>query len=159
MQGNREQKVPGPAVRRCRSAHRALELEAKRFIAQRLVDPRLDQLQVAAHLHISVRTLNRVFEASGESTQAWIRRCRLDAARLDLADPACADDSIAAIGARWGLVDPAYFTRLFREAFGLTPTAFRQGVANLQAVANLQGAGAPRRPAGTVSGSSLALEK
>lgn len=32
---------------------------------------------------------------------------------------------MSAIAARWGLVDAAHFSRLFRAAYGLPPTEYR----------------------------------
>ena len=33
--------------------------------------------------------------------------------------------SMAAIGARWGLLDPASFSRAFRAAYGVSPREYR----------------------------------
>jgi AraC-like DNA-binding protein len=43
------------------------------------------------------------------------------------APPRLAGTPIASIAARWGLGNHAHFTRIFRETYGQTPTATRDG--------------------------------
>jgi hypothetical protein len=63
----------------------------------------------------------------GQPTTAsgWIRQRRLERCRRDLLDPALGDRSVGAIAARWGLIDAAHFSRLFRAAYGLPPGEYR----------------------------------
>ena len=56
----------------------------------------------------------------------WIRERRLERCRRDLTDPTLADWSVTAIALRWGLTDPAHFSRAFRTAYGLSPTEYRR---------------------------------
>ena len=73
-----------------------------------------------------MRTLHQIFEGSGETVAGEIRRRRIEKCRLDLADPGQRQTPVAAIGARWGLSDPAHFSRLFRSAVGQPPAGYRR---------------------------------
>lgn len=107
-------------------AHRTLVEEVRRFIDQRLGDPRLTSKQVADAHFVSVRYLQKVFETEGTSVSTLIRSRRLDRCRRDLADPNCDHLSIAQIGGRWGFPDAAHFSRLFRSTYGQSPREFRK---------------------------------
>lgn len=97
------------------------------FIDGQLANPDLSPGFIAAAHFISVRSLHKLFEESGTTAAAWIRGRRLDGARRDLADPLQADVPVGAIGARWGLPDPAHFSRVFRAAYGQSPSVYRSG--------------------------------
>jgi AraC-like DNA-binding protein len=100
-------------------------LRVRAHIEQRLADPDLTVPTVAAANHISVRYLQKLFEAEGETATGWIRARRLAHCRRDLADPQFAQLPVSSIAARWGLVNAAHFSRLFKSAYGLSPTEFR----------------------------------
>ncbi|KPH99893.1 transcriptional regulator with only HTH domain, AraC family [Actinobacteria bacterium OV450] len=95
------------------------------FIEHNLGDPELNPSAVAAHHHISVRTLHQLFHDRGESVRARIRRRRLEQCRGDLAHPGRSAHPVSAIATRWGFSGPAVFSRSFREAYGISPTEFR----------------------------------
>ncbi|MCC9194692.1 helix-turn-helix domain-containing protein [Arthrobacter sp. zg-Y916] len=97
------------------------------FIDGQLANPDLSPGYIAAAHFMSVRSLHKLFEDSGTTAAAWIRARRLDGARRDLADPLQAGVPVGAIGARWGLPDPAHFSRVFRAAYGQSPSAYRSG--------------------------------
>ncbi|AJP00346.1 AraC family transcriptional regulator [Streptomyces cyaneogriseus subsp. noncyanogenus] len=103
----------------------ALYQEALAFICRHLHDPALGPAAVAAAHCVSTRTLHRLFQAHGSTVGEVIRRERIARCRRDLADPALRGVPVSAIGARWGHPRPAEFTRAFRTATGMTPTAFR----------------------------------
>ncbi|MGO4423445.1 AraC family transcriptional regulator, partial [Streptomyces sp. MCAF7] len=48
------------------------------FIDHHLGDPELGPAAIAAHHHVSVRTLHLLFQSEPETVSAWIRRCRLE---------------------------------------------------------------------------------
>jgi AraC-like DNA-binding protein len=101
------------------------------FALQHLHNPALCPSYLAREHNVSLRYLQKLFQESGLRASQWIRRERLDRCRCDLRDPRKADVSIAAIGRRWGFTTPSYFTRVFREEFGLTPRQLR-GVYDLE---------------------------
>jgi AraC-like DNA-binding protein len=109
-----------PATRR-----RALLASVQRYIDQRLADPELSSRRIAAAHHVSLRYLHKLFEAQSTTVGGWIRQRRLERCRQDLLDPALAQMPVSAIGARWGLPDPAHFSRVFRAAYGLPPAEYR----------------------------------
>ncbi|MFI2504526.1 helix-turn-helix domain-containing protein [Streptomyces sp. NPDC018972] len=107
------------------SRRRALRTRIRDFIDQNLGDPSLSPATVAAAHGISVRHLHQLFAAEGEAPAAWIRHRRLERCRRDLADPRLRGRSVHAIAARWGFTDAATFSRVFRRAYGMTPTDHR----------------------------------
>jgi AraC-like DNA-binding protein len=108
------------------SRERTLVLQVRAYIEQHLGDLDLDPAEIAAAHHVSVRQLHRLFEAESSSVAAWIRQRRLERCRTDLADPALDGWPVSAVGARWGLPDPAHFSRLFRRTYGVSPTEYRR---------------------------------
>ena len=107
------------------SAQRRLMIQVRRFIEGNLADPDLSSRTVAAAHFVSLRQLQKLFAAEGESVTSIIRAQRLDCCRRDLADPRLAQEPIASVGARWGFPDAAHFSRLFRATFGVSPREFR----------------------------------
>jgi AraC-like DNA-binding protein len=103
-----------------------LLLRIHAFIEQHLGEADLSPGIVAAAHHVSVRYLHRLFEAQDTTVAAWIRRRRLERCRRDLADPAFGAVPVSAVAARWGIADPAHFSRLFRRAYGLPPAEYRR---------------------------------
>ena len=100
--------------RRCQieSRERILLLRIHAFIEQHLGEADLSPGLVAAAHHVSVRYLHRLFEAQDTTVAAWIRRRRLERCRRDLADPALGAVPVSTVAARWGLPDPAHFSRV-----------------------------------------------
>jgi AraC-like DNA-binding protein len=95
------------------------------WLERRLGDPELSPESIAAAHHISLRYLHRLFAADGTSVSRWVKERRLEGGRRDLADPSLIRFSVAAIAARWGILDAAAFSRSFRMAFGLSPREYR----------------------------------
>ena len=105
---------------------RILLLRVHAFIEQHLGEADLLPGLVAAAHHVSVRQLHRLFEAEDTTVAAWIRRRRLERCRRDLADPALGAVPVSTVAARWGLPDPAHFSRVFRRVYGLPPAEYRR---------------------------------
>ncbi|MCX4666383.1 helix-turn-helix domain-containing protein [Streptomyces sp. NBC_01381] len=103
----------------------ALLARINAFIDHNLAEPELRPAAVAAHHHISVRTLHQLFRGEPESVGATIRRRRLERCRADLTDPALHRLPIGEIAARWGFRHPADFSRTFRNAYGVPPSEVR----------------------------------
>jgi AraC-like DNA-binding protein len=106
----------------------ALVRRVHAFIEQRLADPALSPAVIADAHHISVRYLYKLFEGQHRGVAGWIRERRLERSRRDLLDPAMADRPVSAIAARWGLVDPAHFSRIFRATYGIPPLEYRRRI-------------------------------
>ena len=104
---------------------RALLQRIYAFIETRLSDPELSPGNIAAAQFISVRYLHRLFETEQTTVADWVRQRRLERCRRDLADPELRAEPVGAIAARWGLTNPAHFSRLFRAAYGAAPREYR----------------------------------
>lgn len=117
---------------------KALLMRVKAFIDARLDDPQLSTSHIAEAHHISPRYLQKLFETESTTVTDWIRHRRLERCRLDLSDPRWASMSIAAIAARWGLIDSSYFSRLFKAAYGTPPREFRAASATAGRISDSQ---------------------
>ena len=114
----------------------------KRHIEERLAVPDLSPASIAADSGLSRTTLYRLFEPLG-GVAAYIQDRRLARARAALIHPAGRHRPIHAIAFDWGFTSEAHFSRAFRHAFGLAPSAFRaQGRAS--APRHADGAGTAR---------------
>ena len=85
-----------------------------------------DASVVAERHFVSVRTMDEMFRAVGQSPSAWIRSRRLAHCRADLRDPQYRDMGVADIARRWGFPSPAHFSRAYRAAFGVSPSSDRR---------------------------------
>jgi AraC family transcriptional regulator, positive regulator of tynA and feaB len=74
---------------------------------------------------MSVRSVYRVFEETGETVSVFVQARRLVRARRDLAT---GRDPVSDIAARWGFADASHFSRAFRARYGRTPRDFRAEV-------------------------------
>ncbi|WP_216897095.1 helix-turn-helix domain-containing protein [Nocardia alni] len=102
----------------------ALIQAARDVVESLLTHPDLSPPVVARELNVSVRTLHRAFAGTPESVTGYIRRRRLERARLELA----AHDSVSEIAARWQFTDSSHFARAFRNRYGQTPTQFARSI-------------------------------
>ena len=116
------------------AAHRAA---ARSYIEERLTDPSLGAVEVAAAAGISERQLSRLFAADGSSIPRHILIRRLHLARSILsatppphrgdaggagaefgARPRGAAPTVAEVAARCGFTSAPYFSHAFRQHFG-----------------------------------------
>lgn len=104
-----------------RTARSAL---AREFIDANLADRALGPEAVADALHVSRRTLYTELAHVG-GVAALIRRLRLERAHQLLADPRHRHRTIAEIAAEVGLPSGAHFSRLYRNAYGISPRQAR----------------------------------
>jgi len=100
----------------------ALAGAAMELADSRLADPELSPASLARSLNVSVRTLQRAFTAAGEPATAYIRRRRLEQARIELASRR--RPSISEVAARWQFADSSHFTRAFKDRYSLTPAEY-----------------------------------
>lgn len=105
--------------------HDELRHQVVAWIRQHLHDPDLSIDSIAHALHLSTRSLQRLFEGEELGVAGLVRELRLDAIRRDLDDPALADRTITYIAARWGITDAPWLSRAFRARYGIPPSAYR----------------------------------
>ena len=96
------------------------------YINDHLGDPALSPETIAAAHFVSTRHLHNIFQSAGVTVAQWIKQRRLQECRRDLSDPLMAAIPVATIATKWGLDDPGYFSRIFRESFGASPRQWRQ---------------------------------
>lgn len=102
-----------------------LSLRITQYIRAHLADPDLSAARIAAAHGISVRHLYTVLARADISLGDWIRSHRLAECRRELAGPNARLRTIAATGRRWGFVDATHFSRVFKQAYGMSPRSWR----------------------------------
>ena len=95
------------------------------YLVEHLADPDLGPAAVAAAHFISTRHLHRLFAHRGSTVAREIQRLRLERCRRELLDPRAANRSITEVSRQWGFTDLATFSRAFRGAYGISPSAWR----------------------------------
>ncbi|MEU9745632.1 helix-turn-helix domain-containing protein [Streptomyces niveus] len=103
----------------------ALGLRITQYIREHLADRDLSAARIAAAHGISVRQLYVVLSRSGISLGDWIRTRRLAECRRELAGPNGRLRTVAAIARSWGFVDATHFSRVFKQAYGMSPRDWR----------------------------------
>ncbi len=101
----------------------------QRHVVEQCGDPTLSPQAVAGHFRISLRHLHKLFAPSGESFGRFLLRQRLE--RSPAGDPRRAgaiDHTEIALEA--GFNDSSHFARSFRQRYGRSPRATRQGAAS-----------------------------
>ncbi len=81
---------------------------------------------VAERLHVSPRTLQRMFARYVGASPLWVlRRYRLQdaAAAIDVGE----GDDLGALASDLGFADQGHFTRAFAEVIGVPPSTYRVG--------------------------------
>ncbi|MFD0631801.1 helix-turn-helix domain-containing protein [Catenulispora yoronensis] len=115
---------PPPHHRRPRQRPGLRESRAVRTLTEHAMDPVALQ-DHATRLGLTVAQLREeVRLATGSTPKEYILRVRLSKAKDLLA---ATDQSVVQIARAVGYDDPAYFTRLFTQRVGLSPTMFRRG--------------------------------
>ncbi|MFI2779263.1 AraC-like ligand-binding domain-containing protein [Streptomyces sp. ALB3] len=102
-----------------------LGLRVTQYVREHLADPDLSAARIASAHGISVRHLYAVLSRSGISLGDWIRTRRLAECRRELAGPYGRLRTIAATGRRWGFVNAAHFSKVFRQTYGISPREWR----------------------------------
>lgn len=92
-------------------------------LSRRFADP-LSLRDVAAELGLTPGHVTTVVrQRTGRTVQQWLVEIRLAEARRLLEG---GDLPVAAVGARVGYPDPAYFARVFRRSHGMSPATWRR---------------------------------
>jgi len=97
----------------------------REFIEEHLMDPDLSPQSIARAHHISVRYLHKLFQNDGTTVSQWIRQRRLDLCREELGRMSNRRLPVAAVAHRWGFTSASHFSRVFRDAYGMSPSAWR----------------------------------
>jgi AraC-like DNA-binding protein len=108
-----------------KTSQRAALGRLRRAMQDCLHDPTLTPARFAKQHGVSKQTLHALFAATGSSFGRELISMRLDYAKSLLADQQFRAKSIAEISALAGFAHPSHFARRFLEAFGLSPSAFR----------------------------------
>ncbi|GIK26436.1 MAG: transcriptional regulator [Betaproteobacteria bacterium] len=103
----------------------ALRDRIRTYILRNLRDPDLSIDRIAAALRCSKRNLHKAFSNDGATLSDTIWRLRLEHCRRDLVSPACAWKSITEIAFSWGFSSATHFSKAFKDAYGLSPKAYR----------------------------------
>ena len=106
-------------------AREAALLRAKLLIDAQLGDPLLDAARIAGRLGLSVRYLNRLFNAEQTSLMRYVWMRRLERCHADLKRPGASATRVLDVAMRWGFNDMSHFSRAFRERFGVSPRECR----------------------------------
>jgi AraC family transcriptional regulator, positive regulator of tynA and feaB len=107
------------------TAQPALRAAMDRYIDRHLLDETVTPAAVASAHSVSIRTVNRIFRATGQTVSEVIRVRRLARAREELTN---SDRPISTIAHRWGFSDTSHFSRSFKACYGSSPTDYRGAV-------------------------------
>ncbi|MFD5600078.1 helix-turn-helix domain-containing protein [Leucobacter sp. NPDC058333] len=110
-----------------RDPHQLLLQKITAYVDTNLGNPDLSPNSIAAAHYISTRHLHSLFRQADTTVSTWIRERRLERCRADLMDPVLQDRTVSTIAARWGFTDAAHFSRVFKAAFGVSPSELRRG--------------------------------
>lgn len=97
----------------------------RQFIEEHLGDHELDSSRIATANKLSTRYINSLFADEGHSLMRYVWQRRLEKCRQALQHPAQHGQPIANIAWQWGFSDQAHFSRCFKQAFGMSPRAYR----------------------------------
>jgi AraC-like DNA-binding protein len=101
---------------------------AKAFVAENSRRRDLSIGHVAAHLGVTPRYLQRLFEWDGTTYSAFLLARRLARAHRMLTEPKSSESAVSAVAYDVGFGDLSYFNRCFKQHFGATPRDIRDGV-------------------------------
>jgi AraC family transcriptional regulator, positive regulator of tynA and feaB len=101
-------------------------VQIRKIIEDHLDDPELSAEKIATALHISPRYLRMVFAAEHETVSSYILRRRLEKCARHLVSPVWRGQTITDIALHCGFNSAAYFSRVFRSHFGVTPREYRE---------------------------------
>lgn len=130
------------------AARPALRAAMDRFIEQHLLDDAVTPARIASAHGVSIRTVNRVFHATGQTVGEVVRVRRLARARDDLTRTG---RPISVIAHRWGFSDTSHFSRTFKAHYGSSPSDYRNA-SRADGGAPVQRAGAVVQRAGPTAG-------
>ncbi|MEU1616609.1 helix-turn-helix domain-containing protein [Streptomyces sp. NPDC005722] len=95
------------------------------YVRLHLAEPDLSAARIAAEHEISVRQLYLILSRAGISLGEWIRALRLEECKKELTSPVHQLMTIEAIAHRWGFASAPHFSRVFKAAYGVSPSELR----------------------------------
>lgn len=101
----------------------------RQYIARHFADPNLTPDSLATRFHVSRAQVYRLFSPFG-GVAHYVRQQRLKWCFSELSQPCNRHRRIIDIALAAGFNDEAHFSRLFRQAFGVSPSEVRQGLTN-----------------------------
>jgi AraC-like DNA-binding protein len=108
------------------AAQRDLRGAIEAHIRENIADTDLTPTAIAERFAISKRYLHLMFARSDRTVCQFINDTRLDRARLELTSPTSDGDTITTVAGRVGFTDPAHFSRVFKQRYGVAPRTYRQ---------------------------------
>ncbi|GLQ97811.1 helix-turn-helix domain-containing protein [Dyella mobilis] len=96
----------------------------RRLIEANIATPDFSIQDITRATGISRAGLYRLFESSG-GVNRFIQTCRLQHLRDRLDDRSCDQQSLAELAPTVGFADESHASRLFKQAFGIAPGAYR----------------------------------
>lgn len=100
------------------------------YVDRHLGDPELGPDIIAAGHNMSVRSLHKLFEGEGIAVNRLIQHRRLQECARDLARGDSGERTTSGMARRWGFTRAAHFSRLFRDAYGMTPNQWPEVLAD-----------------------------
>ena len=111
--------VPGRRVRSARLTEILVAIENQSH------DPSLSAITLAQRLGVTSRYVHLLMQDTGRSFAGHVLLKRLGTAATMLRDPSFQARKIAEIAQLAGFTDVSYFSRAFRQRYGMTPTDLR----------------------------------
>jgi AraC family transcriptional regulator, positive regulator of tynA and feaB len=102
----------------------AMYVRARFFIREHLRDPDLSIDQISAALGCTKRYLHMLFSDRGTTISDYIRQARLENCRHELETQA--GKSVTDVAFSWGFSSSSHFSRVFRDYFGIVPSAIHK---------------------------------
>ena len=104
-------------------------LKLNRFIRENLSNTMLGVDMIVDHMNVSRTTLfNKMNNLVGASTNKYIRRIRIDVAKEMLSKT---NKSVGAIAEETGFSESQYFSTVFKQETGMTPSQFKDSLRKL----------------------------
>ncbi|GJI86859.1 AraC-like ligand-binding domain-containing protein [Duganella hordei] len=101
---------------------------ARQHAMAQLHDPALNAAAIAHAVGLSTAHLHRLFQREPQSLMQWVWTERLEVCKHNLSAPAMQGRSVSSIAFAAGFNSAPHFSRLFRQRYGLSPSAWRSSL-------------------------------
>ena len=106
-------------------ARTAMLERIRQYIEINIRNPQLSPALIAAHHKISERYQRMLFASTGTTVTRYILERRLELCREALVNTKLADYNLTQLAFSFGFSDLAYFSRKFKECYGVSPKEYR----------------------------------